>query len=83
VTPAELEQARCAQPAADPRWWDGLIEGEGPSERYMRQRMAITICGTCPVIAQCRAAARRSDDGVWAGRVMNPPRPHRATKKAS
>ena len=44
-------------------------EGERGSRRRRRAEAAKAICATCPVLAQCRAAAlsAREPYGVWGG----------------
>lgn len=44
-------------------------EGERGSSRRRRDEGAKLICGTCPVIEQCRAHALRTREpyGVWGG----------------
>lgn len=41
---------------------------EKPTIRIRREREAITICETCPVIYKCRQFARENGElGVWGG----------------
>ncbi|MEL7206953.1 MAG: WhiB family transcriptional regulator [Actinomycetota bacterium] len=43
-------------------------DGEAPSERIPREREAIAICKTCPVVDTCRETARENREiGVWGG----------------
>jgi len=43
--------------------------GERADERELREKMAIVLCGRCPVRAQCLQAAfeGKEDSGVWGG----------------
>ncbi|MFE5700788.1 WhiB family transcriptional regulator [Rhodococcus koreensis] len=45
--------------------WDGERSGD----RIRREQRAKAICGTCPVLAPCRAFALRVDEGfgIWGG----------------
>lgn len=55
------EHASCREygvTAEDDPWFS-----DSPSERAF----AVAICRRCPAIAQCRAASKGQDYGVWAG----------------
>jgi WhiB family redox-sensing transcriptional regulator len=44
-------------------------DGERGPRRKARENAAKTVCGTCPVIAQCRAHALSVQEpyGIWGG----------------
>jgi WhiB family redox-sensing transcriptional regulator len=44
------------------------IAGERPERRVRREARARAVCATCPVLAPCRAMARRhGENGFWGG----------------
>ncbi len=69
------------QSAADPdlpldAWGGSTVDGgQEPAERLEHQRLAIEICGRCPVLAACRSYAATEipggglvePDGIWGG----------------
>lgn len=44
------------------------IAGERPERRVRREHIARALCNACPVMAECRAAARNNrENGFWGG----------------
>ena len=44
------------------------IAGERPERRVRRERIARALCNACPVMLECRAAARNNrENGFWGG----------------
>lgn len=77
-------EARCAQQPADPRWWDGHLDGETEAERAKRHEIAKAICARCPVSQQCRkAAVPRVDEGIRGGELMPAVRAPKAPKETA
>ncbi|WP_206615155.1 WhiB family transcriptional regulator [Rhodococcus spongiicola] len=64
------EQAACREDLGhDPDWWFPNRDDQATINR------AVSICHTCPVLAECRAFARSSGQeyGIWAGQVRGAP----------
>jgi WhiB family redox-sensing transcriptional regulator len=41
---------------------------ENSKQRRTREKIALSICNSCPVILECRAHARlRGEQGIWGG----------------
>ncbi len=78
-TPTTRWQERAACVGEDPQLF--FPDGNG-IQAYRKAEQAITICRSCPVIAQCEQYRRdtHSQFGVWAGRnhFPRPPRRRRA-----
>ncbi|CAB4600562.1 unannotated protein [freshwater metagenome] len=63
-SPAWAEQAACA--GQTELFFGPAIETE--RERLDRERRALTVCATCPVLAPCREHARQfRESGIWGG----------------
>ncbi len=62
--PSWAEQAACAGQTE-------LFFGsptEPDRERIARERLALTVCATCPVVSPCRDHARQfRESGIWGG----------------
>lgn len=62
-------EQRGACRAEDPTTFFGPNRFEPKRERLARERAAVEICGTCPVVAECREHALAHGElyGVWGG----------------
>jgi hypothetical protein len=72
ITASWVDSAAC-RGHAHPEWWDEKVAGETLIQRQERHGRAKAICETCPVTAECRAAAIPNVDGGIRGGENLPP----------